>query len=759
VPASEKANKPLSSVGSDLNSSAEPFIPQSAAELSYPSAKAAPSHDHERRFRGPPADHMDRPYSSFDSRRPYPPRRQDRNDAYRSADPYSHEDRYDRYIPENRYPTRDDIPPRRDPERGYKRPDRYESVRDMEYRKKLEEHYGVGRSHRESYRDSHEYDLARRREYDYPPDDKYRRPDARPPRPRSFPDRPPYDSRDRPRYRGPIDRYGDSRGDPRDAYSRRRPPTDYPPRPSSGSREIYRGGRDTVQSLFEKVEREKYGDIVASSLEKNPWDVVGRPKARNHGEDSYFERNSAGKSKLRTEFSIDGSLHVFSKDSRDAPDPAHFAHAARERRKRELQAAKLKDFGLANRTSPSYRPHQSRVENVDFEIANTLNDSPHGRRKYERQLKQQELSAVMPEPRSTNMKVMEKEDAENHDDPHFGAKPTSSSTLPDIKTGENKNWKKQLGVTEDIGANRWIRLRKQEDGIYTKGDPTLRKSMVAGPEEQGLVKAKMEDSKYAPSIRVKSKRRVKFEYIASGVVVVRNAIDPDTQIWLVNIAKKEGSKPDHGFWVHNKNGTKTLNSTGYRGRIYDKLETYEDGEELKHYARSLCARTREQHPSLPMVHPTHLLLLHYATDKGIGWHADDAENDGQNDHPIISFCLGNACKFGIRPLWKHYTPQEIAKMSTEEYKKESYATDPQYIDLASGDVILWGGINRMLVHNVEEVYPNTAPGYLRQLCKNVRYNFTFRDCSNIAGREEEFKYYIPSQGNSEETRNFRTFEL
>ena len=64
---------------------------------------------------------------------------------------------------------------------------------------------------------------------------------------------------------------------------------------------------------------------------------------------------------------------------------------------------------------------------------------------------------------------------------------------------------------------------------------------VAGPEEQGLVKAKMEDSKYAPAIRVKSKRRVKFEYIASGVVVVRNAIDPDTQIWLVNIAKKEGN--------------------------------------------------------------------------------------------------------------------------------------------------------------------------------------------------------------------------
>ena len=33
----------------------------------------------------------------------------------------------------------------------------------------------------------------------------------------------------------------------------------------------------------------RYGDIVASSLEKNPWDVVGRPKARNHDNDPYFE--------------------------------------------------------------------------------------------------------------------------------------------------------------------------------------------------------------------------------------------------------------------------------------------------------------------------------------------------------------------------------------------------------------------------------------------------------------------------------------
>merc|ERR1712096_200208 len=116
------------------------------------------------------------------------------------------------------------------------------------------------------------------------------------------------------------------------------------------------------------------------------------------------------------------------------------------------------------------------------------------------------------------------------------------------------------------------------------------------------------------------------------------------------------------------------NSTGYRGRIYDKLETYEDGDELKHYARSIAARTREKHPALPMVYPTHLLLLHYATNKGIGWHADDAENDGLG--PIVSFCLGNTCRFGVRPLWNRFSNEQISNMTLEQYKKESYATEP-----------------------------------------------------------------------------------
>jgi len=321
-----------------------------------------------------------------------------------------------------------------------------------------------------------------------------------------------------------------------------------------------------------------------------------------------------------------------------------------------------------------------------------------------------------------------------------GPGPTPSE---DGVRGENPDWQqKELGIEESGG---W-----QGPSKASKGDPTKQPGHL--------------NSKYAPSenfrMKTNSKRKPVIEKITSGFVIIRNAIDAETQMWLVNIAQKEGNKPDHGFWVTDADGKRRLNSTEYRGRVYDKLDTYEDGKELGHYAWSMVEKVRSQHKDMPEVIPTHLLLLHYSSTKGIGWHADDAENDGQNDHPIISFCLGNTCKFGVRPIWEIYSEDEIRAMTPEEYKKKSYdEAYAKFYDLKSGDVAIWGGINRMMVHNVESVESRSAPGFLAQKLKNVRYNFTFRDCTNILGREQDFKYYIPKKGDSEETRNFRTFEF
>jgi hypothetical protein len=87
-----------------------------------------------------------------------------------------------------------------------------------------------------------------------------------------------------------------------------------------------------------------------------------------------------------------------------------------------------------------------------------------------------------------------------------------------------------------------------------------------------------------------------------------------------------------------------------------------------------------------------------------------------------SSCVGNASEFGYKLACR----------------KE------EYIRLESGDVLIWGGPNRLLPHCVRTVYANTAPKFLPPEIHNVRLNFTFRDAPNVVGREKDFKYSVES---------------
>ena len=61
------------------------------------------------------------------------------------------------------------------------------------------------------------------------------------------------------------------------------------------------------------------------------------------------------------------------------------------------------------------------------------------------------------------------------------------------------------------------------------------------------------------------------------------------------------------------------------------------------------------------------------------------------------------------------------------------------MSLESGDVLVWGGPNRMLRHCVGKVYSNTAPTYLPADLRNARLCFTLRDTPTMAGHEWEFQ--------------------
>jgi len=169
-----------------------------------------------------------------------------------------------------------------------------------------------------------------------------------------------------------------------------------------------------------------------------------------------------------------------------------------------------------------------------------------------------------------------------------------------------------------------------------------------------------------------------------------------------------------------KDGQRVFNSAKGRGRIYNAISTFPESEKLASIASEIAKLAQDHDQSLPDFTPTHLLLLYYATKSGIGWHADGGANDGDNDHPIVSVSLGNSSVFGIK-----------LNGSVEK------------ILLESGDCIIWGGPQRMLVHSILEVKERTCPDFLK--LGNVRLNFTFRDAPNVLGHEEGFKYFYGGQ--------------
>ena len=155
-----------------------------------------------------------------------------------------------------------------------------------------------------------------------------------------------------------------------------------------------------------------------------------------------------------------------------------------------------------------------------------------------------------------------------------------------------------------------------------------------------------------------------------------------------------------------------------RFRIYDVLDTYPQHEFLQSIVvNRVMERCKDMFQELEV--PTHLLFLRYEGKSKIGLHRDDGENDGIGLSPVISFSIGNACKF--------------------VYKDERKDTD-QSIRLESGDVILFGGRSRYIFHSVQKIYQNTAPQFVTDvLGPNVRLNLTFRYAPNFLGRENEFR--------------------
>lgn len=196
------------------------------------------------------------------------------------------------------------------------------------------------------------------------------------------------------------------------------------------------------------------------------------------------------------------------------------------------------------------------------------------------------------------------------------------------------------------------------------------------------------------------------EKIINGIVIIRNFLSIEEQKKVVEIVEKFGK-------LINDEGNPNFSKT--RGRNYSNLDEYD--REDREFMKDICERTmtdvREIDNTIPNSNVTHLLTLYYLTKIGMGYHKDDGENDGDSDAPVISFTIGNSCIFDC-------------KIDNEVFPNV----------LNSGDVIVFGGPQRMVLHRVKKIINGTVPNYLN--LDNARINLTFRQATSVIGHEDNF---------------------
>lgn len=190
-----------------------------------------------------------------------------------------------------------------------------------------------------------------------------------------------------------------------------------------------------------------------------------------------------------------------------------------------------------------------------------------------------------------------------------------------------------------------------------------------------------------------------------GIVVIREILSLDEQLKLINIILENGGLKDKdGYW-----------NMKSRGRRFTKISKYpnDDAKYLMECAQKFKTEVEAVDKSLIYKDVTHMLTLLYPTTKGMGWHTDGyGGNDGDEGAPVYSFTLGNSCVF------------EYKLVGTKDIKE---------VTLNSGDIIVFGGPQRLMWHRVK----NVIKGSFNKLENfDARINLTLRTCTDFTDEQE-----------------------
>lgn len=196
-----------------------------------------------------------------------------------------------------------------------------------------------------------------------------------------------------------------------------------------------------------------------------------------------------------------------------------------------------------------------------------------------------------------------------------------------------------------------------------------------------------------------------------GIVIYRNILSLEEQIKFIDIIKRKG-----GLTTTDTTGSTKWNFFGKRGRCFNRLSNYppEDAEFLKTCFVKFKHEIEAIDSTLIFPDVTHILTLWYPDSFGMKWHTDGyGGNNGDIGAPVYSLTLGNSCVFEYKLVG---TKEKIS------------------VELHSGDIIVFGGPQRLMFHSVKKV----RTGSFNKLENfNARINITARTCSDLTNEDDE----------------------
>ena len=255
----------------------------------------------------------------------------------------------------------------------------------------------------------------------------------------------------------------------------------------------------------------------------------------------------------------------------------------------------------------------------------------------------------------------------------------------------------------------------------------LRRALGGGVETMGTTGCSSE---------TRRAREVKAETLAPGLVCLRKFMTVERQRWLADESFRLGESVDvqQGFFERSSDGAAKLNQ-GSRGRMILTPEAF-PGDALREMCAEAVRAAQKVDDAMPDMNPTTCLVNFYKDGAEFKWHKDSEDPKlvkSRAGPPIVSFSVGMSADFGYKYSFEDPT-HEVVRLN-------------------SGDVLLFGGPSRMIVHSVLNVHPGSMPGHLRGKMLNGRLNVTVRDIGEGVIDTSQFPAYrvsydgVPAEGN------------